>query len=150
MLKIYEIDCGSLEKRDGTARSSVQKCMRQNDHELPKIDFYKPPTSKWDKMKDNMALADLKNYDGPPDIDFMDKFLYPLLTNYGKTFYTSHHLQKYLDEDYIGPKALVFFGDQGVTPIMKGLTAFFVDRLDVYFVLIQPVCFYSPRTRRNY
>lgn len=131
MLKVYEMDCGKLELKDGTARGSVQKCMRENDHELPKVDFYQPPTSKWDKQQNNMALAELKNYDGPPDIDFMEKFLFTLLTNYGKTFFTSQHLNKYLDEDYIGPKALIFVGDQGITPIMKGLTAFFVDRMDV-------------------
>lgn len=106
--------------------------MREHDHELPRVDFYQPPTSKWNKQEGNMALAELKNYDGPPDIDFMEKFMFTLLTNYGKVFYASQHLQKYLDEDYIGPKALLFFGDGGITPIMKGLTAFFVDRLDVF------------------
>jgi hypothetical protein len=78
-----------------------------------------------------MALAELQAYEGPADLGFMEQHLYKFLTNYGKTFYTSQHLNAYLDEDFIGAKALVFIGDQGVSHIMKGLTAFFLDRMDV-------------------
>ena len=140
-----------VEKTDGSSRSSVQKCMREHDHELPKVDFYQPPVSKWDNMKNNMALAELQAYEGPPDLGFMEQHLYKIMTNYGKTFYTSQHLKAYLDEDYIGSKALLFISDSGVSPIMKGLTAFFVDRLDVriYFSknynLNLSVCFHPSR-----
>ena len=105
--------------------------MRDNDYKLPYLDFYQPPVHKWDKMKNNMALAELKHYEGPPDVDFMENFMLQHMTNYGKAFLTSNQLNSYLNEDYIGSKALIFFGEEGITPIMKGLTAFFVDRLDV-------------------
>lgn len=69
----------------------------------------------------------------------MEQHMFKFMTNYGKMFYTSQHLKAYLDEDYVGPKALIFIGDAGVTPIMKGLTAFFVDRMDVAIFLTRPI-----------
>lgn len=112
------------------------KCSREEDHKLPHVDFYVPPTSKWDKMQNNMALAELKNYDGPPEMEFLERFMYSKLTNYGKTFITSSQLKQYLDEDYVGAKAMVFITELGINPEMKALTAFFVDRLDVIFTTL--------------
>jgi len=133
VIKIYEMDCGALESNDGGARGSVLKCDRKEDHKLPQIDFYQPPTSRWDNAKNNMALAEPKTYEGSPEIEFMEQFMFPLLTNYGKVFVTDTQLQEYLNEDYVGSKALVFISERGVTPEMKALTSFFLDRLDVHF-----------------
>ena len=133
VIKVFHLDCGKLELDDGSARGSVMKCNRNEDYKLPHMDFYVPPSGRWDYAKNNMALADLKNYEGPPEIEFLERYMFQHMTNYGKTFITSTQLRDYLNEDYVGAKALVFISEYGVTPEMKALTAYFVDRLDVKF-----------------
>lgn len=82
-------------------------------------------------MKNNIEIAEEKLYDGPADLDFLEKWSLGWLVNYGKGFMTKADLTTYLNEDYVSHKALVFVGEKGITPDMKALTAFFKGRMDV-------------------
>lgn len=109
----------------------MTRCNRSEDHNLPHLDLYVPPREAFNKMKNNIEIAEEKLYTGPPDIDFMEKWALGWLVNYGKYFVSKTELDKYLNEDYVASKALLFVGDKGISPEMKALTAYFKGRMDV-------------------
>lgn len=131
LYKAFHIDCGKMELTDASARIMMTRCNRSEDHLLPHLDLYVPPKEVFNKQKNNVEIAEEKLYRGPPDIDFMEKWALDWLVNYGKFFTTKNELQKYLDEDYVAHKALVFLNEKGITHDMKALTAYLKGRMDV-------------------
>lgn len=109
----------------------MTRCNRSEDHQLPHLDLYVPPREAFNKMKNNMEIAEEKLYTGPPDLDFLEKWALGFMVNYGKYFHSKAELDKYLDEDYVAYKALVFLGEKGISHEMKALTAWFKGRIDV-------------------
>ena len=107
------------------------RCNRSEDHLLPHLDLYVPPVQVYDNFKKNIQIAEEKLYKGAPDIDFLEKWALDLLVNYGKYFMTKTDLEKYLGEDYVGAKALLFIPESGIHHEWKALTAFFKGRMDV-------------------
>ena len=131
LYKAFHVDCGKMELVDASARIMVTRCNRSEDHLLPHLDLYVPPKEVFNKQKNNVEIAEEKLYTGPPDMDFMEKWALGWLVNYGKFFTTKIELQKYLDEDFVATKALVFLNEKGITHDMKALTAYLKGRMDV-------------------
>lgn len=147
LYKAFHIDCGKMELNDASARIMMTRCNRSEDHLLPHLDLYVPPKEAYNKQKSTVEIAEEKLYTGPPDLDFMEKWALGWLVNYGKFFMTKNELQKYLDEDYVAHKALVFLSEKGITHELKALTAIFKGRMDVR--LADLVCFHRQQALRG-
>ena len=130
LIKAFAVDCDELWSHQ-EERERFPGCDPKIQEALPHIMFFEPPSLKINPYTKRPMMPIEHRFDGSVSPKYLMDFAKKWMPAFRKKLTTESELESFLADNLVPNKVILFTNKEETSPLYKGITSEFRDRLDV-------------------